>query len=96
MNGQKNTINGINIAQLTALIFDEPLPDLANRRRCVRLIRLCLPPDMMHLLGAVEKFGSGGWIRTSDQKINSLLRYHCATPEFFLVLHTGFEPMLRG
>ena len=25
--------------------------------------------------------GSGGWIRTSDQLINSQLRYHCATPE---------------
>ena len=28
-----------------------------------------------------EKIGSGGWIRTSDQLINSQLRYHCATPE---------------
>ena len=26
--------------------------------------------------------GSGGWIRTSDQLINSQLRYHCATPEW--------------
>ena len=25
--------------------------------------------------------GSGGWIRTSDQLINSQLRYRCATPE---------------
>ena len=25
--------------------------------------------------------GSGGWGRTSDQRINSPLRYHCATPE---------------
>ena len=25
--------------------------------------------------------GSGVWIRTSDQLINSQLRYHCATPE---------------
>ena len=28
-----------------------------------------------------HKLGSGGWIRTSDQLINSQLRYHCATPE---------------
>jgi hypothetical protein len=26
--------------------------------------------------------GSGGWIRTSDQLINSQLRYRCATPEY--------------
>ena len=25
--------------------------------------------------------GSGDWIRTSDQLINSQLRYRCATPE---------------
>ena len=29
----------------------------------------------------VSLIGSGGWIRTSDQLINSQLRYHCATPE---------------
>jgi hypothetical protein len=28
-----------------------------------------------------KKVGSGGWIRTSDQRINSPLRYRCATPE---------------
>ena len=29
-----------------------------------------------------DLLGSGGWIRTSDQLINSQLRYHCATPEW--------------
>ena len=31
--------------------------------------------------GQKGEIGSGGWIRTSDQLINSQLRYHCATPE---------------
>ena len=31
--------------------------------------------------------GSGGWIRTSDQLINSQLRYHCATPESIIVTY---------
>ena len=38
-----------------------------------------------------SKFGSPGRIRTYDQKINSLLRYHCATGEN-LVGPEGFEP----
>ena len=39
---------------------------------------IAAPPysDAKHLL-----YGSGGWGRTSDQRINSPLRYHCATPE---------------
>ena len=28
------------------------------------------------------KIGSGGWIRTSDLDVNSILRYRCATPEY--------------
>jgi hypothetical protein len=36
----------------------------------------------LYLLGETRfSNGSGGWIRTSDQLINSQLRYHCATPE---------------
>jgi hypothetical protein len=31
--------------------------------------------------GFLLEFGSSGWIRTSDQRINSPLRYRCATEE---------------
>ena len=37
------------------------------------------------LLGLI---GSVGWIRTSDQLINSQLRYHCATTEYILLIVT--------
>ena len=30
-------------------------------------------------IGLFWEFGSSGWIRTSDQRINSPLRYRCAT-----------------
>ena len=30
----------------------------------------------------MRKVGSGGRIRTYDQRINSPLRYRCATPEY--------------
>ncbi len=33
----------------------------------------------VHASYAIVKNGSRGWIRTSDQVINSHLRYHCAT-----------------
>lgn len=35
-------------------------------------------PPQPHL---AERIGSGGWIRTNDQRINSPLRYRCATPD---------------
>ena len=42
----------------------------------------CLIVCTCHTLTCVTpEDGSGGWIRTSDQLINSQLRYHCATPE---------------
>ena len=41
---------------------------VVNKNRAPNGARFCL-------------LGSGGWIRTSDQLINSQLRYHCATPE---------------
>ena len=45
------------------------------------------------------EIGSGGWIRTSDQLINSQLRYHCATPEQKLktrILYQITAPYARG
>lgn len=40
------------------------------------------PADPQGRLAFLQlQIGSGGWIRTSDQLINSQLRYHCATPE---------------
>ena len=36
-----------------------------------------------------RKVGSGGRIRTYDQRINSPLRYRCATPEYRHAIRTG-------
>ena len=38
-----------------------------------------------------RKAGSGGWIRTNDQRINSPLRYRCATPD-----HLAARPLAEG
>ena len=38
-------------------------------------------PSTGGVISLRQKSGSGGWGRTSDQRINSPLRYHCATPE---------------
>ena len=50
-------------------------------RRATRPQRVPSKPDHPHLKASSGRIGSGGWIRTSDQLINSQLRYHCATPE---------------
>ena len=50
-------------------------------RRATRPQRVPSKPDHPHLKASLGGIGSGGWIRTSDQLINSQLRYHCATPE---------------
>ena len=50
-------------------------------RRATRPQRVPSKPDHPHLKASTGRIGSGGWIRTSDQLINSQLRYHCATPE---------------
>jgi hypothetical protein len=39
------------------------------------------PPGTFFSDGSVWEDGSGGWIRTNDQRINSPLRYRCATPD---------------
>lgn len=40
-----------------------------------------VPVNRMVRKSSETEIGSGGWIRTSDQLVNSQLRYHCATPE---------------
>ena len=40
-----------------------------------------VPPDLL------RQFGAGDGIRTRDQELGKLLRYHCATPAFDLHLN---------
>ena len=47
----------------------------------------------------VLMLGSGGWIRTSDLDVNSILRYRCATPEYLLyytVVFSGSQEVSSG
>lgn len=64
------------------LLREEPTASLDPAARCRDRPERNLPArGGRPAFSCFGEDGSGGWIRTNDQRINSPLRYRCATPD---------------